>query len=243
LAQILANDKDDRKLEQQTVQHEVRANLVSIKLGLQDEWRRFAVSPQYYTFAKLEADINRLFNTKVHTNFLIKYQDDEGDSITITTDYELNEAMQFVTQGQRPYILKLSLAKILPPLKKRNTQSTDDLVNCLVDSIKLRRSKMIPDKLEREPLAKNLSSSCPPKIPNPSQLKLQAMNLRKVSVPQSNVPVSYHPCHLREFEPIDVMLKQLESMGFNDRRRNIQACVRSRGDVASAIMVLLSSGK
>jgi hypothetical protein len=93
---------------------------LSVKLGLYDDLRRFSVDPSAFTFSLLKATIARLFKTlgaEEVEQLQIRYQDNESDWISISSDEELAEAVHQLGGNS---LLRLSLQKPNPHHGRRS---------------------------------------------------------------------------------------------------------------------------
>jgi len=75
-----------------------------VKASFNGDVRRISIQPT--TFENLKQILQKLFNN-LPAFFVIKYQDDDNDLITITTDIELDEALSIATKKNN--ILRLFL--------------------------------------------------------------------------------------------------------------------------------------
>jgi len=78
---------------------------ITIKTQFNNDYRRFLI-PSSSTFEQLRDQISQLY--KIEELFTLKYIDDEGDLISLTTNAELIEAIRF-SNIQVPPILRLSI--------------------------------------------------------------------------------------------------------------------------------------
>jgi tetratricopeptide (TPR) repeat protein len=86
---------------------------LAVKITLDDDIRRVSVDPSTLTYEVLRATVKRLFKTlsDEETDALtIRYQDDESDWITISSDEELVEAVSLLKNVSSP-VLRLSLTR------------------------------------------------------------------------------------------------------------------------------------
>jgi len=72
-------------------------NPVQFKVGLKDEIRRF--SAEATNFYALETRIRLVFNLSNGSPLSVKYTDEDGDLITVSSDAELAEAVRFAKGG------------------------------------------------------------------------------------------------------------------------------------------------
>jgi len=87
-----------------------------IKLTLSDDIRRVSVDSKSLSFISLKSTIKRIYKTLPDDdaqNLVIRYQDDEGDWITLESDEEISEALSFVKEDR---VLRLTLT--LSPKKQ-----------------------------------------------------------------------------------------------------------------------------
>lgn len=80
---------------------------LTIKVRRGDELRRFTVDVPI-EFAALSATVRSLFSLPPNAPMVLKYQDNEGDLITVSSDVELVEAIR-VHAGNAGNILRLDL--------------------------------------------------------------------------------------------------------------------------------------
>eukprot|EP01098_Paradermamoeba_levis_P006108 TRINITY_DN2536_c0_g1_i4.p2 TRINITY_DN2536_c0_g1~~TRINITY_DN2536_c0_g1_i4.p2 ORF type:complete len:169 (-),score=60.81 TRINITY_DN2536_c0_g1_i4:556-999(-) len=73
-----------------------------IKAIYNGEIRRFSIDP--VNFSELRKSIENVI-LGIPTNFVVKYTDEDGDLISVSTDAEFNEAVQYAKDG----VLKISL--------------------------------------------------------------------------------------------------------------------------------------
>jgi len=71
-------------------------NTFSLKVDYNGDVRRCSFNSSQLSFQSLTSKITSLYNFSTQ-NLLLKYEDDDGERITITTDLELNEARNFAT--------------------------------------------------------------------------------------------------------------------------------------------------
>jgi len=88
----------------------------SVKISLGEDLRRFGF--EGFSFAKLEEDIKLLYNLQPATNFTVKFQDDENEWITISSDPELANAFQLCSNS----ILRLAISVNKEPVKEKAIQ-------------------------------------------------------------------------------------------------------------------------
>eukprot|EP01102_Stenamoeba_stenopodia_P013707 TRINITY_DN447_c0_g1_i1.p1 TRINITY_DN447_c0_g1~~TRINITY_DN447_c0_g1_i1.p1 ORF type:complete len:428 (+),score=98.74 TRINITY_DN447_c0_g1_i1:181-1464(+) len=87
---------------------------LTVKANFYGEIRRFRFNG--LSFQMLEEELKKVFLLPTETVLLVQYRDDEGDNITMGSDRELLEAVQFATTGVLYVILEANLqAPILPP--------------------------------------------------------------------------------------------------------------------------------
>jgi len=103
-------------LEQDTAQ--TMTQLVTIKCQLDDDLRRFSLSPTC-TFEDLCKQLTSLYH--IDESFLLKYSDDEGDLISVTTTEELIEAFR-LSKDLRPPILRLHVYRTNKPSERKPTK-------------------------------------------------------------------------------------------------------------------------
>jgi len=79
--------------------------MFTVKIHFQNDYRRFSI-PISATFEQLKEQIAQIY--KITEEFTVKYIDDEGDLISLTTNSELIEAVRFAN-NQVPPILRLAI--------------------------------------------------------------------------------------------------------------------------------------
>jgi len=93
------------------------AHKITVKLSYHDDLRRLSVDSASFTFAQLKETIKRLFSSLDTEKIVIKYEDDEQDLVTISSDEELNEAFN-VSHRKQPPFLRLHLKDAPKPEEK-----------------------------------------------------------------------------------------------------------------------------
>jgi len=81
-----------------------------IKISLSDDIRRVSVDPKSLSFETLKSTVKRLYKTLSDEDaqyLVIRYQDDESDWVTVSSDEELSEALSLVKEDR---VLRLNLA-------------------------------------------------------------------------------------------------------------------------------------
>jgi len=68
--------------------------MVSLKIRLNEDIRRISVEKET-TFLDLIQQIRKLYHISSSEDIVVKYLDDEGDKVTLSSDVELKEALQF----------------------------------------------------------------------------------------------------------------------------------------------------
>jgi len=80
---------------------------VTVKANFYGEIRRFRIAGA--SFKRLEEELKRVFLLPNETELIVQYRDDEGDNITMGSDRELYEALQFVASGVLYIVLETNL--------------------------------------------------------------------------------------------------------------------------------------
>jgi len=93
------------------------AHKITVKLSYNDDLRRLSVDSASFTFAQLKETIKRLFSSLDTEKIVVKYEDDEQDLVTISSDEELNEAFN-VSHRKQPPFLRLHLKDAPKPEEK-----------------------------------------------------------------------------------------------------------------------------
>lgn len=82
-------------------------NGIATKITFENEVRRITI-PLNSSCSVLRTTLHNIFGPSLPENFIIKYLDDDSDRITITSDLELLEAIEFFKRQSRP-LLRLHL--------------------------------------------------------------------------------------------------------------------------------------
>jgi len=75
--------------------------MLVIKTNLEGDLRRFTLHPNEVNFANLQQILAKLYTIHI-SQFKISYLDDQGDSVTLSNDEELNHAIQQVNRFHQP---------------------------------------------------------------------------------------------------------------------------------------------
>jgi len=97
-------------------------NKLAIKIAFNDDIRRVSVDPSSLNFSVLKETIKRLFKTLTGEeieSLSIKYQDDESDWISISSDEELTEAVALLPASNTVLRLFLCARKPAHPERER----------------------------------------------------------------------------------------------------------------------------
>jgi len=86
----------------------------TVKTVLNNDFRRFLLSKP--SFEELKKSLISTYGDSLPSSFSVKYQDDEGEYCTITSDVELLEAFHVCEKDKRP-VLKLFLAPFDAPME------------------------------------------------------------------------------------------------------------------------------
>lgn len=84
---------------QEDVRNEVSDDTLPVKVSFGDDIRRASFTPSS-SFAALRELVGKLFGVD-ETSYVLKYQDDEGDKITMASDDELQEAVRIGQNTQK----------------------------------------------------------------------------------------------------------------------------------------------
>ena len=96
--------------------------LVTIKCQLDDDLRRFSLAPTC-TYEDLCKQLTSLYH--IDESFLLKYSDDEGDLISVTTTEELVEAFR-LSKDLRPPILRLHMYRTNKSSERKPTKEVKE---------------------------------------------------------------------------------------------------------------------
>jgi len=126
--------------------------MVSLKIRLNDDIRRISVEKEA-SFPDLIQQIRKLYHISSSEDIVIKYLDDEGDKVTLSSDMELKEALQF----KEP----IQFFVFAQPGSKQSTQSLqkeDDSIKVVEQKkrIEEERSRLEQVKAETEERKKKL---------------------------------------------------------------------------------------
>lgn len=94
------------------------ASNVQVKVKFGEEVRRFTISPETTNFAFVREKLRDLFyNGDDSARFYVRYEDDDGDMVTMASDEELEEAIRqvFTKSNISEQILRITTAHIAPP--------------------------------------------------------------------------------------------------------------------------------
>lgn len=91
--------------------------MVVIKVSYNNDIRRITVDEQAMTYKDLRQLLRKLYSLPTH--FDVKYLDDEGDQVTVSSDRELTDAFNFVrsSNDKHPQVLRLTLLDAAPKKK------------------------------------------------------------------------------------------------------------------------------
>lgn len=90
--------------------------MVVLKVTYGSEIRRITVDDtQAFSYKDLRVLLKKLHHNTLPNHFEIKYLDDENDKVTISSDRELADALQFVKTAKQPALLRIMLSD---PVKK-----------------------------------------------------------------------------------------------------------------------------
>jgi len=87
---------------------------ITLKASFQADVRRVSV-PIVSTYEQIKQTLTTLF--ELPQTFSIKYQDEDGDFITITSDLELTEAIN-LSKNKQPSMLRIFVDMISNPVNK-----------------------------------------------------------------------------------------------------------------------------
>jgi len=102
---------------------------ITVKLSYNDDLRRLSVDSATFKFAQLKETIKRLFSSLDTERLVIKYEDDEQDLVTISSDEELTEAFN-VSHRKQPPFLRLHLKDVPKSEEKSEGSSQDAAEEC-----------------------------------------------------------------------------------------------------------------
>lgn len=111
----------------------------SLKIRCGEEIRRFKVDDGA-TFSDISRALRVLLSVPDHEDIIIRYLDDEGDKITLSSDVELREALSCCTEPIQLYVTKC-------PKESNLTQSTLDNIDLGISHITFPargRSSLLP---------------------------------------------------------------------------------------------------
>jgi len=89
------------------------ASTLSVKVSLHNEMRRTSLDPAA-SFSTLKQAVLQLFKLKLNDELALRFQDEEGDWVTISSDEELHEAIAIMKE-QAKSILHLNITLPTPP--------------------------------------------------------------------------------------------------------------------------------
>jgi len=103
---------------------------LTVKISYNDDLRRLSVDASTFTFAQLKETIKRLFTALDTDRVVVKYEDDEQDLVTVSTDEELLEAFN-VSRNKNPPVLRLFLKDAVKPAQDCSSGcSTEEQQGC-----------------------------------------------------------------------------------------------------------------
>jgi len=87
-----------------------RPAVVQVKVRFNDDVRRFTF-PADGTFSLLQQKFSGLYSSSLTGRFSVKYEDNEGEYITISNDEELQEAIREAQSHPIPHVLRLNIVQ------------------------------------------------------------------------------------------------------------------------------------
>jgi hypothetical protein len=87
---------------------ENKARMLTIKISHGTEIRRFSTSHDKLNWIMLSERVNTLFSLPTETRFVLTYDDEEGDKITMSSEEELAEALALAL-AKTPVVLRLAV--------------------------------------------------------------------------------------------------------------------------------------
>lgn len=214
-----------------------------IKVSFQEDRRRISVD-KGATFADVKKALRTLFQTvseESWTKTEIKYVDDEGDNVVLSTDAELAEAVRVADKQTREPLLKLTLC--LPSTTKEN--SGPHLVAAMMPGPHLVAAMMPGIPLSNAPRDSNAKASekeevrsddHPPATPDIADIQ----DSTTTNVPNVEQHVSPTPSTNSVGAWNDSRLVMLHSMGFSNTKKNIQVLMKTQGQIVPAVHILLA---
>jgi len=117
-----------------------------LKITYKEQMRRITVNDQNLTFAELTNSLGQIFE-KLPKNWVLKYVDDEGDEISVSSDKELQEGLRLLKSLKTP-TLRFTIASIKKNKSKeekehKDSNNNNDVASALGESIE-QISKQFP---------------------------------------------------------------------------------------------------
>jgi len=99
---------------------------IVLKTNFEKDLRRFRVESKTFNHAQLQDLLQQLYG-KHQSNFVLKYQDEEGDMITIGNDLDLGEAFRWITERNRIENTTKNQYKLVPLHIVVMSESSDNM--------------------------------------------------------------------------------------------------------------------
>jgi len=120
--------------------------MVTIKTTFENDIRRVTAEQPLTNFLQLKELIKTLYGKILPEHFAMKYKDDEGDLVTISSNVELLEAL---SMSKESGVLKLQIIRV--EQQKRFTQSCQAAIPDKKSVV-----EMVEDTLYNSPLVRRL---------------------------------------------------------------------------------------
>jgi len=104
--------------------------------------RRFRVHSKQFDYAQLQLMLQQLYDNVINSkHFIVKYQDDDGDLITIANDLDLQEAFRWISEQNRTNkdqkrLLPLHLVVISADSAPSSKQKLVDVTDIFIQQLK-----------------------------------------------------------------------------------------------------------
>jgi len=159
------------------------SNKITIKSEFNNDLRRFTVN-EPVALAELTTTLKNLYKIDNVDEVRLKYKDEEGDAISITTDEEFNEALNFAKDNNN--LLRLSIG--LMPLNLSSWVFVDTLpavqelckdIKQLSEQLKVSTPNRVPNESPSQSPSNNINNnnnSSSPREPSPTELQSSQLN-------------------------------------------------------------------